>query len=100
MTIWSIITLSAGLHIITNTLRVGKQNRTEQGSLPAYLSLRQRASTIQLEYNLHAKFIVKKDVGGKFYTRLPLMCTSWEENNSINRNNVFSLQFLSARKQI
>ena len=48
-TCWSITRISAGLH--TSTLRVGEQDRIEQGSLSAHLSLRQRAVRKQLEGN-------------------------------------------------
>ena len=41
----------AGLYTITSALRIGKQDRTEQRSLPAHLTFQQRPSRKQLEEN-------------------------------------------------
>ena len=37
-TYWSITKISAGLHTVTSTPRVGKHDKSEQGSLPGHLS--------------------------------------------------------------
>jgi len=50
-TCWSITRVSAELRTTTSELRVGEQDRIDEGSLPTHLSLRQRAGRKQLEEN-------------------------------------------------